>query len=281
MNEGSVDRAVAIVGVAAIMPDAPDAAAFWQNIKDGRYSISDVTADRWDSALYYDPDPRAPDKTYSKIGGWVRDFEWDPLGWKLPIPPRVSDAMDDAQKWAVNLARAALLDYGWPERPIDSERTAVVIGNAMAGENHYRSSLRINFPEFARELEASPTFAALSKEQREGILEEALDRIRAAIPAITEDTMPGELGNIIAGRVANLFNFPRPQLRHGRGLRIGLGRHGRVDRGARQPRVRRRSRRRHRPQHGGCNLREVLQDRRTVGHRHPALRRRRRRLRHG
>ena len=68
MNEGSVDRAVAIVGVAAIMPDAPDAAAFWQNIKDGRYSISDVTADRWDPALYYDPDPRHPTRPIRRSG---------------------------------------------------------------------------------------------------------------------------------------------------------------------------------------------------------------------
>ena len=58
------------------------------------------------------PDPKAPDKTYSKIGGWVRDWTWDPLGWKLPIPPRVGDAMDDGQKWAVACTRAALLDYG-------------------------------------------------------------------------------------------------------------------------------------------------------------------------
>jgi acyl transferase domain-containing protein len=210
MSDASVNRAVAIVGAAAIMPDAPDATSFWNNIKNGRYSISDVSRDRWDPALYYDPDPHTPDKTYSKIGGWVRDFEWDPLGWKLPIPPRVSDAMDDAQKWAVNLARSALRDYGWPERPLDTERTAVVIGNAMAGENHYLSSLRINFPEFARELEASTTFAALSKDVREAILDEALDGIRAAIPAITEDTMPGELANIIAGRVANLFNLRGP-----------------------------------------------------------------------
>jgi acyl transferase domain-containing protein len=101
MTRQPAERAVAIVGVAAIMPDAPDAVSFWQNIKDGRYSISEVTPDRWDPASYYDPDPGAPDKTYSKIGGWVRAFEWDPLGWKLPVPPRVSDAMDDAQKWAV------------------------------------------------------------------------------------------------------------------------------------------------------------------------------------
>ncbi len=65
--------------------------------------------------------------------------------------------MDDAQRWAVNLARAALVDYGWPERPLDNERTAVVIGNAMAGEQHYLTTLRVSFPEFARELEGSAT----------------------------------------------------------------------------------------------------------------------------
>ena len=104
----------------------------------------------------------------------------------------------------------ALVDYGWPERPLDNERTAVVIGNAMAGERHYLTALRINFPEFARELEGSPTFAALPNEVREAILEETGNGVRTAIPEITEDTMPGELANIIAGRVANLFNFRGP-----------------------------------------------------------------------
>jgi acyl transferase domain-containing protein len=210
MQDEPADRAVAIVGVAAVMPDAPDAVTFWQNIRDGRYSISEVTPDRWDPALYFDADPQAPDKTYSKIGGWVRSFEWDPLGWKLPVPPRVSDAMDDAQKWAVGLARAALVDYGWPGRPLDTERTAVVIGNAMAGERHYLTALRVSFPEFARELEGSPTFAGLPKDVREAVLDEAGTGLRAAIPAITEDTMPGELANILAGRVANLFNLRGP-----------------------------------------------------------------------
>ena len=54
-------RAVAIVGVGAVLPDAPDVATFWQNIQAGRYSISDVKPDRWDPARYFDPDPHAPD----------------------------------------------------------------------------------------------------------------------------------------------------------------------------------------------------------------------------
>jgi acyl transferase domain-containing protein len=36
------------------------------------------------------------------------------------------------------------------------------------------------------------------------------DGIARSLPEITEDTMPGELANIIAGRVANLFNFHGP-----------------------------------------------------------------------
>ena len=79
-------RAIAIVGAGAILPDAPNVPAFWENVKNGRYSITEVPPDRWDPALYYDPDPAAPDKTYSKIGGWVREFQWDPLKWKLRYP---------------------------------------------------------------------------------------------------------------------------------------------------------------------------------------------------
>src|SRR4051812_15357839 len=151
----STDRAVAIIGIGAILPDAPDAAAFWDNLRRGHYSISDVDAARWDPALYYDADPKAPERTYSKIGGWVREWEWNPLGWKLPIPPKVGDAMDDAQKWALSCTRMALEDYG---KPLDRERTAVILGNAMAGERHYETTMRLWFPEFARDLGEGASF---------------------------------------------------------------------------------------------------------------------------
>ena len=89
---------IAIVGLGAIMPDAVDADAFWSNITTGRYSITDVPTERWDPALYFSADHAEPDKTYSTIGGWVRDYPWDPIRWKLPIPPKVADQMDDGQR---------------------------------------------------------------------------------------------------------------------------------------------------------------------------------------
>ncbi|MEJ2204077.1 MAG: beta-ketoacyl synthase N-terminal-like domain-containing protein [Gemmatimonadota bacterium] len=209
MMEPSIDRAIAIVGLGAILPDAPDVSTFWANVSGGRYSISDVT-DRWDASLYFDRDPRAPDKTYSKIGGWVREYDWNPMAWRMPIPPKVGDLMDPAQKWAVAASRQALVDYGYPERPIDRDRTAVIMGNALGGDFHLLSAARILFPEVGEELRKAPSFQALPEDVRGAVMEELLAGVRTRVPDITEDTMPGELGNIVAGRVAALYDFKGP-----------------------------------------------------------------------
>ncbi|HSE56091.1 MAG TPA: type I polyketide synthase, partial [Nocardioidaceae bacterium] len=209
MNEHH-NTPVAVVGVAAIMPDAPDATTFWQNLREGRYSISDVPPERWDPELYYDPDPLATDKTYSRIGGWVREHPWEPLKWRLPVPPKVAEQLDVGQQWAVSAARSALVDAGWPDWHVDSERVAVIIGNAIGGDKHYRTSLRIQFPELSRDLRQTPSFAVLPPDQQSAIITEWHERFLAHELDINEDTMPGELSNVLAGRVANLFDFRGP-----------------------------------------------------------------------
>ena len=50
-------KPIAVVGVSAIMPDAPDAATFWANIKAGRYCISDVQAGAMGSGALLRPRP--------------------------------------------------------------------------------------------------------------------------------------------------------------------------------------------------------------------------------
>jgi acyl transferase domain-containing protein len=104
------ERAVAIVGLGAILPDAPSARAFRDNVWAKKYSITEVPPDRWSVADYYDPDPAVPAKTYSKICAWVRGFEFDWKRWH--IPPRVAGAMDEGQQWAITIAAEALADYG-------------------------------------------------------------------------------------------------------------------------------------------------------------------------
>ncbi|MBE2267274.1 MAG: SDR family NAD(P)-dependent oxidoreductase [Anaerolinea sp.] len=204
----SASRAVAIVGVGAILPDAPSAADFWQNIVSGRYSISDVPPERWRVQDYFDPDPKAPDKTYTKIGGWVRGFEFD---WKrFRMPPKVAAAMDQGQQWAVTIAADALADYGYPQRPLDTDRTAVIIGTAMGGELHYLTHLRIAFPEYARALEQVTEYNQLPASVRQAIMDRWHEILDGVMPPVTEDSMPGELPNIVSGRVANVLDLRGP-----------------------------------------------------------------------
>jgi acyl transferase domain-containing protein/acyl carrier protein/NAD(P)-dependent dehydrogenase (short-subunit alcohol dehydrogenase family) len=210
MKVSAADKAVAIVGVGAIMPDAPNAPRFWQNIKDGLYSITDVPADRWDPAFYYDPDLKAPDKSYTKIGGWVQEWDWDPLKWRLPIPPKVSMAMDLTQKWGVATAREALNDYGYPKRPLNPERVAVILGNAMGGDTHLYSAARVFMPEFVDKLVRSKVYGSMSDDMRREVLGQLQEGFYSRVLPISEDTMPGELSNILAGRIAALYDFKGP-----------------------------------------------------------------------
>ncbi len=84
------------------------------------------------------------------------------------------------------------------------------LGNAMAGENHYRSTMRILAPEYISALEGVAEFQNLPENVRTALVGGMQAKIRSQVPDITEDTMPGELGNIIAGRVANVYNFSGP-----------------------------------------------------------------------
>ena len=206
--DSTADRAVAIVGMGAMLPDAPNAPAFWNNILAKRYSIIPVPSERWSAADYYDPDPAAPDKTYSKIGGWVRGFTFD---WqRFRVPPKVAAAMDESQQWAVTIAAEALADYGYPDRPLNIENTGVILGTAMGGELHYKTNLRIAFPEYSQALTSTSEFQALPSTTRAAMLERWHAQIERMFPPITEDSMPGELANILAGRVANVLNLRGP-----------------------------------------------------------------------
>ena len=210
----------------------------------------------------------------------MRGFQFD---WKrYRIPPKVAAAMDESQQWAVTIADEALTDYGYPDRPLDTERTGVILGTAMGGELHYITQNRVALPRVRpRAGSAVPEFAELPAPCAQAILEQWHARMDNKLPPITEDTMPGELANIVAGRVANVLNLRGPNFITDAACASSFRRHQRGLRDAHRAQRGRRDGRRRGPQHGRRQLREVLQDRRPERHRQPPLWRRRRRLRHG
>ncbi|MBA2665313.1 MAG: SDR family NAD(P)-dependent oxidoreductase [Bradymonadaceae bacterium] len=205
------DGAIAIIGVGARMPGAHSAPAFWQNIVNGVYAIGEVPTNRWDASLYYDADPGEPDKTYSKIGGWVTDFTFDRRAFRLP--PKVVESMDITQQLTLEAAREALADAGYLDADFDRDRCAVILGNALGGDLRDTTNQRILYPEFGRVLQNVLVEAAagrLSEREQQALLDMVEARFKQGKLQISEDSMPGELANIVAGRVAQSFDLRGP-----------------------------------------------------------------------
>ncbi|MFI5777685.1 SDR family NAD(P)-dependent oxidoreductase [Nocardia sp. NPDC051570] len=187
---------IAIVGLGAIMPGAPDVDTFWRNVIEGRDLITDVPADRWLIEDYYDPDPEAPDKTYCTRGGFLPDIAFDPLRYGLP--PKNLSSTDSSQLLALTVADRVLSDAGRGEGRIDHERVSVVLGSGML--------------KLGGELGARMNRPVLRKVLRErGIAE---DEVRAICDAVAghsvgfqEASLPGVLANVVAGRIANTFDL--------------------------------------------------------------------------
>ncbi|RAL23895.1 hypothetical protein DL240_07030 [Lujinxingia litoralis] len=205
------ERAVAIIGIGAKMPGALSAMKFWENILFGVSAIKEVPADRWDPALYFDEDPGVPDKTYSKIGGWVEGFEFDRRRYRMP--PKVVASVDPTQLLCLEAVHDALEDAGYLERTFDRDRCAVILGNALGGDLRDESTLRILYPKMDQALRGALmelSSAAMGAAERERLLEEVEARFKATLGEVSEDSMPGELANVIAGRVAQVFDLRGP-----------------------------------------------------------------------
>ena len=190
---------IAIIGIGAIMPGALSKDEFWQNIQTGKYCITEVPKSYWDADLYYSPDHKAEDKLYSKIGGFIPStFKFDSIRYR--IPPQIAKQMDPIQHLAIETTRMALEDSGYDKKEFDRNRCAVIVGNSMGGMKNDKSNLRLNRPVYYEILKKTPTYQALSPETGKKLLDEMEAGVREQFMPVTEDSMPGELANVIAGR---------------------------------------------------------------------------------
>jgi acyl transferase domain-containing protein len=119
---------IAVVGMAAFMPGSTDLGGFWRNVLTGRDLMTDVPASRWLIEDYYDPDPRATDKTYGRRGAFLPEVDFDPVHYG--IPPNSLPAIDTSQLLALMVAERVIADcaVGLPE---DRERVSVLLGVAQ------------------------------------------------------------------------------------------------------------------------------------------------------
>ncbi|GAB3510783.1 hypothetical protein GCM10027341_49600 [Spirosoma knui] len=193
---------VAIVGMASVFADAKNLETYWTNIIQGVNSIKDVPENRWKIDDYYDPNPAAADKTYCKVGGFIPDIDFNPL--EFGMPPNLLESTDTGQLLSLVVARDALIDAGYApgSAKLDAklrERTGVILGVGGGQNLLLPLNSRLEAPVWRKALE--------SIGMPEAQIQQVIDKIKAAYIPWSEDTFPGLLGNVVAGRIANRFDF--------------------------------------------------------------------------
>ncbi len=103
---------IAIVGLAGTYPGADGLEAYWNNLRNGVDSVTEIPLERWDWRDYYTEDRTRPGHHYSKWGGFIDDvdkFDAD----LFSVSPREAELMDPQERLFLQHAWAALEDAGY------------------------------------------------------------------------------------------------------------------------------------------------------------------------
>lgn len=133
------DEPIAIVAVSCRFPGAPDPEAFWELLSGGVDAIREVPEDRFDIDEFYDPDPEAKGKTYTRFGGFLDGVDgFDPEFFG--ISPREAVWIEPQQRLMLETVWEALERAGYSPATLRGSRTGVFAGVAANEYAHLLSS---------------------------------------------------------------------------------------------------------------------------------------------
>ncbi|MSQ52005.1 MAG: SDR family NAD(P)-dependent oxidoreductase [Betaproteobacteria bacterium] len=194
---------LAIVGMSCLFPKAEDLQAYWANIKNGVDAITPIPAGtHWNAADYFNADPKAPDKTYAARGGFLSPVNFNPM--EFGISPKDIEATDTTQLLSLVGAQQALVDAGYAAgstagRAFDRDRTSVILGVTGALELVIPLGARLGHPHWRRALRDAGVDSAVA--------EDVVQRISDSYVGWQENSFPGLLGNVAAGRIASRLDL--------------------------------------------------------------------------
>lgn len=192
---------VAIIGMAAVFPKASDINAFWQNILAKVDAIVDPPEESLISQVY-DPDSKANDRIYCKRGGYIDELPpFHPSDYG--IMPVAIDGAEPEHFIALKIAQDALLDAGIPEKPLNRERTEVLIGRGTFVNRGYMTAMQhsVTIDQTIRLL------GELQPHLSEDDLADIRSKLKKQLPPFSPETAPGLCHNVMAGLIANRLDL--------------------------------------------------------------------------
>lgn len=131
LSPSSDSDAIAIIGQACRFPGgATDPEKFWQLLRAGTDTITDIPADRWDVDSFYDADPEKPGRMYVRRGSFLANVtDFDPEFFN--ISPREAAALDPQHRLLLELAWESLEHAAIAPTSLVGSATGVFVGVSL------------------------------------------------------------------------------------------------------------------------------------------------------
>lgn len=126
-NIESSNQGIAVIGISGRFPGAKNLEEFWENLKGGVDSVTQIPKERWDINQFYSPDRNAENKTYCKWGGVLQDVDKFDAEF-FNISPKEAQLMDPQQRIVLQEAWKAIEDAGYSQEILEQMQVGVFIG---------------------------------------------------------------------------------------------------------------------------------------------------------
>jgi malonyl CoA-acyl carrier protein transacylase len=201
-DHGSHHDRIAITGMSILNALGQSPEDVWAACLAMKSGITRVPPSRWDHALFYDPRPQVPDKTYCNVGAFL-DFQVSRN--ELGIPPHDFRTMTEATRVTMWLADRAIRESGILDSDIPRERIGVFISQnsgEAAGtlvDMHIRAYVHEILDAIQRAIPLTPDQqAAIEKEVKSGRM------------SPDDTTLLGRLNCAAVGFICNRYGFMGP-----------------------------------------------------------------------
>ncbi len=198
------ERAVAIIGMGAVMPGALTLEAFWELLTDGRDPKIEVPADRWDARAFCRADAAGPWLTPTSRGGYVTGFQYD---WrKHKIPPKQVAQATPLQFMILDAVDQAIQRAKYHDRPFDHEQVGVVVGTIFGGDYAAQLVIDLRLPEFQQRLADLLRTKGVPDSLISQLAQSYGDVLLAHMPALLDET-GSFTASALASRITKSFNL--------------------------------------------------------------------------
>jgi len=203
-----IGTGVAIVGMGCRLPSGVNSPEqYWDfMLRHGDWTV-EAPAERWNADLFYDADPDAPGRAYTRHGGFVTMSPWDFDAEFFGMSPNEAAVVDPQQRWALQVAWEALDDAGMASL-VSGRDVGVYVGailNDSETPRHISSAMiAMNRREESRRLSATVSDRlshALDLRGPSLTIDTACSSSLVAIHEATLGLVRGECGVALAGGV--------------------------------------------------------------------------------